>query len=75
MTITNPCLEEFKKDTYDAIQRGISPNPILHSFQMTVNRYDIDLKLVDLFQYGNGSFEKYITRLNMENIFTVPRKW
>jgi 15-cis-phytoene synthase len=42
-------LEEFKKDTYDAIQRGISLNPILHSFQMTVHQYKIDLKLVDAF--------------------------
>src|SRR5687768_10278216 len=42
-------LEEFKKDTYDAIQRGISLNPILHSFQMTVDKYQIDLKLIDAF--------------------------
>jgi phytoene synthase len=42
-------LEQFKKDTYDAIQRGISLNPILNSFQRTVNEYDIDLKLVDAF--------------------------
>lgn len=42
-------LEEFKKDTWDAIQRGISLNPILHSFQMTVNQYQIDLKLIDAF--------------------------
>ena len=26
-------LEEFKKETYDAIERGISLNPILNSFQ------------------------------------------
>jgi phytoene/squalene synthetase len=42
-------LEQFKKDTYDAIQRGISLNPILNSFQRTVNQYDIGLKLVDDF--------------------------
>jgi phytoene/squalene synthetase len=42
-------LEQFKKDTYDAIQRGISLNPILNSFQRTVNEYGIDLKLVDAF--------------------------
>ena len=42
-------LAQFKKDTYDAIQRGISLNPILNSFQRTVNDYDIDLKLVDAF--------------------------
>ena len=42
-------LEQFKKETYDAIQRGISLNPILNSFQRTVNEYHIDLKLVDAF--------------------------
>ena len=32
-------LEEFKKETYAAIERGISLNPILNSFQLTVNEY------------------------------------
>lgn len=42
-------LSQFKKETYDAVQRGISLNPILNSFQKTVNEYNIDLKLVDAF--------------------------
>ena len=42
-------LQQFKKDTYDAIQRGISLNPALNSFQRTVNEFNIDLKLVDAF--------------------------
>ncbi|HVZ56017.1 MAG TPA: phytoene/squalene synthase family protein [Chitinophagaceae bacterium] len=42
-------LEQFKKETYEAIGRGISLNPILNSFQQTVNRYRIDHKLVDAF--------------------------
>ena len=42
-------LQQFKKETYDAIQRGISLNPVLNSFQRTVNEYDIDLKLVNAF--------------------------
>lgn len=42
-------LDEFKKETYQAIDRGISLNPILHSFQMTVNQYDIDRHLIDAF--------------------------
>ena len=42
-------LEQFKTETYDAIQRGISLNPVLNSFQRTVNEYDIDLKLVNAF--------------------------
>jgi phytoene/squalene synthetase len=45
-------LEEFKKDTYSAIEDGISLNPILHSFQATVNRFKIDTKLIDQFLYS-----------------------
>lgn len=44
--------EEFKKATYDAIERGISLNPILHSFQMTVNQYGIDHALIEAFLYS-----------------------
>jgi 15-cis-phytoene synthase len=42
-------LSEFKNETYKAIERNISLNPILHSFQLTVNEYKIDLKLIDAF--------------------------
>ena len=42
-------LEQFKAETYDSIKRGISLNPVLNSFQRTVNQYNIDLKLVDAF--------------------------
>lgn len=42
-------LAEFKKETYNAIARKISLNPILHSFQQTVNDYSIDLHLIDAF--------------------------
>lgn len=42
-------LEQFKKETFDAIDRGISLNPILNSFQRTVNQYDIDTKLINTF--------------------------
>lgn len=44
--------EEFKADTYKAIERGISLNPILDAFQETVNTYKIDLKLIDAFLYS-----------------------
>ncbi len=42
-------LAEFKKDTYLAIERMISLNPILNSFQITVNKYNIDHELIDAF--------------------------
>ena len=45
-------LEEFKKATYEALDRGISLNPILHSFQLTVNEYNIDRSLIDAFLYS-----------------------
>jgi len=42
-------LEEFKRETYSAIDRGISLNPILNSFQQTVNEYNIDHDLIGAF--------------------------
>jgi 15-cis-phytoene synthase len=42
-------LSEFKVDTYTAIERGISLNPILHSFQITVNKYKISHDLIEAF--------------------------
>lgn len=45
-------LDEFKKETYKAIERGISLNPILNSFQDTVNKYKIDHHLIDAFLYS-----------------------
>ena len=42
-------LKQFRKETYEAIERAISLNPILHSFQITVNKYRIDLRLIDAF--------------------------
>lgn len=64
-------LEEFKKETYAALERGISLNPILHSFQLTVNQYAIDRSLIDAFlysmeldldkrSYDRTGFEEYI---------------
>lgn len=42
-------LSEFERETYAAIERGISLNPILHSFQQTVYKYHITLDLIDAF--------------------------
>jgi phytoene/squalene synthetase len=64
-------LEEFSKDTQKAIHDGISLNPILHSFQLTVNKYHIEWELIDTFlesmrmdlnqtQYNRESFNKYV---------------
>lgn len=64
-------LANFKKETYDAIAEKISLNPILHSFQLTVNRYNIDLNLIEAFfnsmemdldrkAYNRAGYEAYI---------------
>lgn len=42
-------LSEFKKETYTAIERGISLNPILNSFQLAVNEFKIPKDLIDAF--------------------------
>ena len=40
---------KFKQDTFLAIEDKISLNPILNSFQETVNTYNIDLSLINNF--------------------------
>lgn len=45
-------LTSFTKDTYQAIEDKISLNPILHSFQLVVNKYHIDHHLIDAFLHS-----------------------
>jgi 15-cis-phytoene synthase len=45
-------LADFKAQTYTAIEQGISLNPILNSFQKTVNEYQIDTDLINAFLYS-----------------------
>ncbi|MCY7410424.1 MAG: phytoene/squalene synthase family protein [Chitinophagales bacterium] len=42
-------LDEFVEETYKAIDRKISLNPVLHAFQSVVNEYDIERELIDAF--------------------------
>lgn len=42
-------LEDFRKQTYQAINDKISLNPILNSFQWAVNTYNIPLDLIETF--------------------------
>lgn len=42
-------LERFKHDTYQAIDEGISLNPVLQSFQLVVREYNIDRPLIEAF--------------------------
>jgi 15-cis-phytoene synthase len=64
-------LNEFKSQTLEAIDQGISLNPILNSFQHVVNKYGIERELIDTFltsmemdldnkSYDQYGYEKYI---------------
>lgn len=64
-------LDRFEKETYLAIREKISLNPILNSFQHTVNQYKIDHELIDCFlrsmemdlnktEHNEQSFHQYI---------------
>lgn len=64
-------LKDFKAQTYEAIENQISLNPVLHCFQMVVNEYQIEHKLIEAFlhsmemdlkdiDYEQSSYEEYI---------------
>ncbi|MGI9532798.1 phytoene/squalene synthase family protein [Lutimonas sp.] len=42
-------LDEFEKDLYNSIERGISLNPILNAFQHVVHKHHIDHDMIDHF--------------------------
>ena len=42
-------LNQLRKETFQAIEEGISLNPLLNSFQHVVNRYQIDHMLINAF--------------------------
>jgi len=64
-------LDQFKAETFSAIEKDISLNPILNSFQKTVNQFAIDLQLIHAFfksmesdltqnNYDRQGYEEYI---------------
>jgi len=64
-------LAEFRADTLKAIQRKISLNPVLNSFQQVVHQYGIEQELIDCFldsmamdlgrqTHSSCSYEQYI---------------
>lgn len=64
-------LEELRAETFKAIDRGISTNPILNSFQHVVRKYNIDHSSIDTFlasmemdltqhDYNQKGYEAYI---------------
>ena len=64
-------LQQFTADTWQAIEDGISLNPVLNAFQSTVTQYEIDHELIRSFlhsmsmdlghrDYEETTFEEYI---------------
>ncbi|HLG31912.1 MAG TPA: phytoene/squalene synthase family protein [Ignavibacteriaceae bacterium] len=59
-------LKNFIDDTWEAINSGISANPILQAFQEVVNNYNIDHKLISAFlksmemDLSNSSYNREI---------------
>ncbi len=64
-------LSEFRQQSFSAIEKKISSNPILHSFQLVVNQYNIPQDLITSFldsmemdldkqDYSHEEYQKYI---------------
>jgi len=64
-------LNDFRNQTWEAIDMGISLNPILNAFQKTVNDFNIDRDLISTFlksmemdldfsKYSQEEYEEYI---------------
>lgn len=64
-------LNRFRNDTFTAIEEKISLNPILHAFQLIVNKFEIDHHLIEAFlesmemdlqkkDYSASEYQKYI---------------
>src|SRR5690606_25622062 len=64
-------LAELRQQTYESIERGISVNPVLNSFQQVVRDYGIEADLIDCFldsmemdlhmqEHNALSYERYI---------------
>ncbi|REE05906.1 phytoene/squalene synthase family protein [Marinoscillum furvescens] len=65
-------LERFRKDTYLAISEKISLNPVLHSFQLVVNQYQIEHELIDAFLHSmemDLKHHDYCDKLYQEYIY------
>jgi phytoene synthase len=62
---------DFKRQTQEALDTGLSLSPVLHSFQLMVRRYGIDQEFIDAFlksmemdledrSYHQSMYEEYI---------------
>jgi phytoene/squalene synthetase len=64
-------LNSYRDATYQAIRLGLSPFPVLHAFQHTVRKYNIQMELVDAFfnsmemdlencEHSSTTYDEYI---------------
>ena len=69
-------LKKFEEDYYEAVNQGISLNPILNSFQNTVRKYNIPDHLVQAFlksmKYDLGRKE-YVSEIQMDEYIRIGR--
>lgn len=60
-------LDEFREATWQALDRGISTNPVIQSFQKTVNEYHIDRELISAF-LDSMEMDLYIQKYNQKQL-------
>lgn len=63
-------LTRFEEDFREALDTGISMNPILHSFAKSIRKYNIDISLVDAFL---DSMKADLHKKNYENADDLNR--
>jgi phytoene/squalene synthetase len=79
-------LEEFRQETFTAIERKISINPVINSFQRAVHEYQIDHYLIETFldsmemdleqcDYDREKFNRYNPRIGRSGGSYVPSRF
>ena len=69
-------LKDFKAQTYQAIEEGISTNPVLHSFQLAANQFGITHDLIEpFFNSMEEDLDKQSHDQSSTIIFMVRQKW
>ena len=71
-------LEEFIQDTEKALDRRVSSNPILHSFQWAVSEFKIDKNLINSFfasmEMDLAKHNYQMEHIHLQQIYFFPLK-
>ena len=73
-------LDEFEKETLQSIKNKFSTNPVLHSFQMVVNKFNIDDKHIKAFldsmrmdltmkKFSDQDLKDYLKKISDEALY------